>query len=70
MLQAPRSKPLGCYFCFTEAEKTRANMLIPNTAKVRIDRSHHHVVAGSNIRCGRKKAALSRIRKSASQAPF
>jgi hypothetical protein len=28
---------LGCYLCFTEAEKTRANMLNPNTANVRIE---------------------------------
>jgi hypothetical protein len=33
-------------------------------------RSHHHAATGLNIRCGRNKAALSRIRKSASQPLF
>jgi hypothetical protein len=31
---------------------------------------HHYVVAGLNICCGRNKAEVLRIRKSASQSPF
>jgi hypothetical protein len=46
MLEAPQT-----YFCLTEAEKTRANMLNANTANVRIE-------SQSSSRCHRLKHPL------------